>query len=228
MNTWIQKPLLITLSIALFCAALRGRAQDSPPGSDTVQFVTGDAGGDAIPIARLTAEHGWVGTPDTDRHAEIEYEPNSSFGISVRVSAPDPQLRHADQSDIIYMEKETNRLVRSASTVSIRELCPAVQQRSQKLQQEALEALQRGEDEVALQLLSEALHLTPSTREFEGDCVNELDAVRSTTKRCLDCFPGFGRHTLEDRQATDSKRRHCQTVHPDDRGREFAGYRKSL
>ncbi len=175
MNPRHNGQLLISLATALFCAVLPARGQNLISDSATIKFHVRDAAGNSIPNAKLTVDHTWVVNTDMYGNAEIEYGPSSVFHIPVEVSArgfkKESQLVPIyAQSGTIYLEMAAEAPSASTgSTVSVSELPAAVRERSRKLEQHALGAFQRGDDDRALQLLREAVALTPSTAALYND-----------------------------------------------------------
>jgi Tfp pilus assembly protein PilF len=169
MNPWHKKTLLIACAVALMWPVFPVCAAGFSDDCRQVRFYVKDSTGFGIPNAILTLDQTWVLTTDFDGAVEIECRPNFRSAIPVEVSAQgfkrkSEMIRLVGLTGAeIRLEKETRESVPAGPTVSAAELAPEVQERSEKLQKEGLDALARGENEKAEEALREALELTPSS-----------------------------------------------------------------
>ena len=69
----------------------------------------------------------------------------------------------------VYLERQTTADAPASATVNARELSPDVQKRSSALQEEAMAALKRGDNDGAEKLLMQALELTPSSSSIHNN-----------------------------------------------------------
>jgi Tfp pilus assembly protein PilF len=169
MYPWQNKALLTGCALILLLPLGSARGQDWTSNCSKVVVHVRDSSGLGIANAMVTVNQAWTYPTDFDGAATLECRPDMNSGAFVEVTAQGfkpqsrvlHQLRYGDAN--IYLERGTSESRHSSATVSVKELRPEVQARSQELQEKAVEALHNGEDLAAEEMLKEAFELTPSS-----------------------------------------------------------------
>jgi Tfp pilus assembly protein PilF len=176
MYPWQNKALLTGCALVLILPLEGARGQAWTSDCSKVVVHVRDSSGLGIANAMVTVNQAWTYTTDFDGAATLECRPDMNSGALVEVTAHGfkPQSRVLHQLKFgdanIYLDRAISESRVSSATVSVKELRPDVQARSEELQEKAVKALQNGEDMAAEELLKEAFELTPSS----GSICNNL------------------------------------------------------
>ena len=172
-----MKPWLI-VAVAAVVSLLAPRAapvRAQSEGCKNLVIQVHDPSGVVIPNALVTFDQSWSVPTDFEGRARLDCRslPRNSVMVEVAAHGYKP-VRLTLSSDPlfarnnVYLERQTTADAPASATVNARELSPDVQKRSSALQEEAMAALKRGDNDGAEKLLMQALELTPSSSSIHN------------------------------------------------------------